>query len=132
MTLHWSWNFEGAYLSGRLHRAFSRAAGSRFSMNLMADSTLDILSDGDNLVKLDSKLQEAVLNLQMDFLSCECRDRPFCGCIQRRLSEHVIAERISGRDPVEISRSLLSRYQIQAYPGDIFSWLDTTIRTLSP
>jgi len=122
--------FEGAYLSGRLHRALSRAAGARFSMNLMADSTLDILSNGDNLVKLDSKLQEAVLNLQMDFLSCECRDRPFCGCIQRRLSEHIIAERISGRDPVEISRGLLSRYQIQAYPGDIFSWLDTTVRTL--
>ncbi|MGB9838491.1 DUF5814 domain-containing protein [Methanothermobacter sp.] len=122
--------FEGAYISGRLHRALSRSAGSRFSMNLMADSTLDIISDGDNIVRLDSKLQEAVLNLQMDFLSCECRERPFCGCIQRRLSEHVITERINGREPVEISRGLLSRYQIQAYPGDIFSWLDTTIRTL--
>lgn len=122
--------FTSAYLSGRLHRKLSQAVKAKFSTRLMADSTLDILSGGDNLVKLDSRLQEAVLKLQMDFLSCECRERPFCGCIQSKLSRHIIDRRLRGEDPADISRGLLSGYQIQAYPGDIFSWLDSTVRTL--
>lgn len=37
---------------------------------------------------------------------------------------------MSGRDPGDISKALLSGYHIQAYPGDIFSWLDRTVRTV--
>ncbi|QEF95429.1 DEAD/DEAH box helicase [Methanothermobacter sp. KEPCO-1] len=122
--------FEGAYLSGRMHRGLTRAVGANVSIRLTADSTLDIISNGDNLIKLDKNLQEAVLGIQMDFLSCECMDRPFCGCIQRKLSEYILWERMSGRDPRDISKGLLSRYQIQAYPGDVFSWLDKMVRTV--
>lgn len=122
--------FEGAYLSGRMHRGLTRAVGANVSIRLTADSTLDIISNGDNLIKLDKNLQEAVLGIQMDFLSCECMERPFCGCIQRKLSEYILWERMSGRDPRDISKGLLSRYQIQAYPGDVFSWLDKMVRTV--
>ena len=34
------------------------------------------------------------------------------------------------RDPIDISKSLLKEYQIQTYPGDIFSWLDSYVRNL--
>ncbi|MDI9618394.1 DEAD/DEAH box helicase [Methanothermobacter sp.] len=122
--------FQSAYLSSRLHRRLSQVLGTNFSTRLLADSTLDIISTGDNLVKLDSRLQEALLNIQMDFLSCECSDRPFCGCIQRKLSAHIINERVRGRDPADISKQLLSKYHVQTYPGDIFSWLDSVVRML--
>ena len=34
------------------------------------------------------------------------------------------------KDPVDISKKLLKTYQIHSYAGDIFSWLDSVIRTL--
>jgi archaea-specific helicase len=122
--------FESAYLSARLHKQLSTALKAHFSTRLFADSTLDIISTGENLVKLDPNLQEAVLNIQMDFLSCRCNDRPFCNCLQRELSSMIVKQRLKKRDPVDITRKLLRDYQIHAYPGDIFSWLDALIRAL--
>ncbi len=122
--------FESAYLSARLHRQLSTALKAHFSTRLFADSTLDIISTGENLVKLDPNLQEAVLNIQMDFLSCRCKDRPFCNCLQRELSTLIVKQRLKNKDPVDITRKLLRDYQIHAYPGDIFSWLDALIRNL--
>jgi len=122
--------FENAYLSNRLHNQLTQNLKVKFSNRLFADSTLDIIFNGDNLIKLDEKLQEAVLNIQIDLLSCECKERPFCNCIQDKLSEYIVKMRLRGKDPSDISRILLKRYQIQAYSGDIFNWLDSLLRIL--
>ena len=122
--------FENAYLSNRLHNQLTHKLKVKFSNRLFADSTLDIISNGDNLIKLDEKLQEAVLNVQIDLLSCECKERPFCNCIQDKLSEYIVKMRLRGKDPSDISRILLKKYQIQAYSGDIFNWLDSLLRIL--
>ena len=34
------------------------------------------------------------------------------------------------KDPTDISRKLFRIYQIQTYPGDVFSWLDGFVRNL--
>ena len=34
------------------------------------------------------------------------------------------------KDPTDISRKLFRIYQIQTYPGDVFSWLDSFVRNL--
>lgn len=122
--------FESAYLSSRLHKQLSRALKANFSTRLFADSTLDIISTGENLVKLDPNFQQAVLNIQVDFLSCRCKDRPFCYCLQRELSSYIVKQRLKKQDPVDITKKLLKKYQIHAYPGDIFSWLDALVRML--
>ena len=122
--------FENAYLSNRLHNQLTQRLQVKFSNRLFSDSTLDIIFNGDNLIKLDEKLQEAVLNIQIDLLSCECKERPFCNCIQDKLSEYIVKMRLRGKDPSDISRMLIKRYQIQAYSGDIFNWLDSLLRTL--
>lgn len=122
--------FESAYLSSRLHRQLSRVLKAHFSTRLFADSTLDIISTGENLVKLEPNFQQAVLNIQVDFLSCKCKDRPFCDCLQKELSSYIVKQRLKKQDPVDITKKLLKKYQIHAYPGDIFSWLDALVRML--
>lgn len=122
--------YDSAYLSSRLHKQLSRALKANFSTRLFADSTLDIISTGENLVKLDPNFQEAVLNIQVDFLSCKCKDRPFCDCLQKELSLFIVKQRLKKQDPVDITKRLLKKYQIHAYPGDIFSWLDALVRML--
>ena len=122
--------FENAYMSNRLNRRLGKALNINLSARLFADSTLDILSSADTVSKLDPSLQEALVNLQIEFMSCRCKDRPFCNCFQEELSRRVLKQRMLKKDPVDISKKLLKKYQIHSYAGDIFSWLDSVIRTL--
>lgn len=122
--------FESAYLSPLIHSKLSNALKMNVSTRLFSESTLDIISSGDTLAKLDSKFQESLLNLQIDFLRCRCSERPFCGCLQRGISEFIIFERLKGKDPIDISKKVMKKYQIQIYPGDIFSWLDNYLKNL--
>ena len=122
--------FENAYLSSVIHNQIANALKIKFSTRLFAESTLDIISSGEALDKLDSKFQNALIRLQSDFLKCNCQDRPFCRCMQLGISEVIIYERLKGKDPVDISNKLFRKYQIQVYPGDIFSWLDNFVKNL--
>lgn len=122
--------FENAYLSTRLSAHLTRILKINISSRLFADSTLDILSNPDNLVKLDPAFQEKVVNLQMEFFTCNCKERPFCTCFQAAISRKIIRYRMQKKDPVDISRNILKGYDIHIYPGDIFSWLDSVIRML--
>ncbi len=122
--------FENAYLSTRLSAHLSKVLKINISSRLFADSTLDILSSSDNLVKFDPAFAEKILNLQMEFFTCNCKEKPFCTCFQADLSRKVLRYRMQKKDPVEIGRRLLRDYDIHIYPGDIFSWLDSVIRLL--
>ena len=122
--------FENAYLSNVIHNQISNALKIKFSTRLFAESTLDIISSGEAIEKVDSKFQEALIALQSDFMQCRCQDRPFCSCMQRGISEVIVHERLKGKDPQDISTKLFRKYQIQVYPGDIFSWLDNFVKNL--
>ncbi len=122
--------FENAYLSSVIHNQISNALKIKFSTRLFAESTLDIISSGEAIEKVDKKFQDALIALQSDFMQCRCQDRPFCSCMQRGISEVIIHERLKGKDPQDISNKLFRKYQIQVYPGDIFSWLDNFVKNL--
>lgn len=122
--------FESAYLSNRITTQIGRILKINMSTRLFADSTLDILSSGTAINKLEPSLRERLMKLQMDFYTCRCKERPFCGCFQRELSRRIVKQRLAKRDPVDISRKLMRDYEIHAYAGDIFSWLDSLIRML--
>ena len=122
--------FENAYLSSVVHNQIANALKIKFSTRLFAESTLDIISSGEAIGKLDKKFQDALIAIQSDFLKCKCEDRPFCDCLQKGISELIINERLKGKDPIDISNKLFRKYQIQVYPGDIFSWLDSYVKNL--
>ena len=122
--------FENAYLAPVVHKQIISALKMNFSTRLFAESTLDIISSGEAISKVDKKFQDALLRIQIDFLRCDCHERPFCECLQRGISYYIINQRLNGKDPIDISNSLLKEYQIQTYPGDIFSWLDAYVRNL--
>ena len=122
--------FENAYLAPAVHKQIISALKMNFSTRLFSESTLDIISSGEAMAKLDKKFQEALLKIQIDFLRCDCAERPFCECLQRGISYFILNQRLDRKDPIDISKSLMREYQIQAYPGDIFAWLDTYVRNL--
>ncbi|WP_263641216.1 DUF5814 domain-containing protein [Methanobrevibacter arboriphilus] len=59
--------FENAYLSPVVHKQIVNAIKTNFSTRLFSDSTLDIISSGETIDKLDKKFQEALLKIQVDF-----------------------------------------------------------------
>lgn len=122
--------FENAYLSSVIHNQIANALKIRFSTRLFAESTMDIISSGEAIDKIDKKFQDALIAIQKDFLKCKCEDRPFCLCLQRGISEFIVNERLKGKDPIDISDKLFKKYKIQVYPGDIFSWLDSFVKNL--
>ncbi|MCQ2977152.1 MAG: DUF5814 domain-containing protein [archaeon] len=122
--------FENAYIAPIVHKQIVAALKMNFSTRLFSESALDIISSGESIAKVDKKFQDSLLKLQIDFLRCDCAERPFCDCLQRGISFYILNQRLNGRDPIDISKNLLKTYQIQAYPGDIFSWLDSYIRSL--
>lgn len=122
--------FKSAYMSNRVNRRLSKILKINLSSRLFADSTLDILSSADTISKLEENLREPLINVQIDFFSCRCKDRPFCKCFQMELSRKMLKMRFMKKDPVDISKKLLRDYQIHVYAGDIFSWFDSLIRTL--
>ncbi len=122
--------FENAYISNRLANRLSTALKTNVSSRLFSDSTKDILTTSDVIAKLDPNFADKVIELQVDFMSCNCEERPFCGCLEKNISQKIIRQRLSGYSPDYISRYFMTNYDVNIYPGDIFSWLDQAIRTL--
>lgn len=122
--------FENAYISNRLSSRLSSALKTNISSRLFADSNRDIITSGDVLAKLDDQFAEKLISFQIDFMNCECKESPFCKCLEKNVSDKIIKQRLNGWNPNSISKYFISNYDIHIYPGDIFTWLDAIIRML--
>ncbi|WP_094228931.1 DUF5814 domain-containing protein [Methanolobus psychrotolerans] len=93
-------------------------------------ASLDILFEGENMDKLDIVLRDQLFEFAADFLTCNCRDSPYCGCAERKFSEKIISIRTEGYEPDGIVRKLEQLYGVTAYPGDVLGYLDNVVRNL--
>lgn len=120
--------FDAAYLK------YAKQIGSALHVNMptrvFQGAALDILFDGDSMSQLDMKIQSLLMKFASDFLTCNCRDSPYCGCAEQKFSEKIIALRTEGLEPAGIVRKLENDYGITAYQGDIFGYLDNVVRNL--
>jgi len=92
--------------------------------------SIDILFEGENISNLDIKLQDQLFDFAAEFLTCTCKDSPYCGCPERRFSAKIITLRTEGHDPAAIVKRLEDMYGITAYTGDVFGYLDNVVRNL--
>jgi helicase len=122
--------FDSAYISNRLVTRIAKAIKTNVSTRLFADSTRTILTSGEVLAKLDPQYVDKILAMQIDFMDCKCKERPFCRCLEKNISHKILRRRLQGWSPNRISKEFMSLYDIHIYPGDIFTWLDQAIRTL--
>ncbi|MBN2487886.1 MAG: DEAD/DEAH box helicase [Methanosarcinaceae archaeon] len=92
--------------------------------------SIDILFEGENISKLDVQLQDQIFGFAEEFLTCRCKDMPYCGCPERKFSAKIITLRTEGHEPARIVKRLEDMYGITAYPGDVFGYLDNVVRNL--
>ncbi|KKG09207.1 DUF5814 domain-containing protein [Methanosarcina sp. 2.H.A.1B.4] len=120
--------FDAAYFK------YANQIGSSLHVNMPSrvfqGAALDIVFDGESLSHLDQKIRVLMLNFASDFLTCTCRDSPYCGCPEQKFSEKIIRLRMEGMDPSQIIKVFEDKYGISAYQGDVFGYLDSAVRNL--
>jgi superfamily II helicase len=91
---------------------------------------LEIVSSQVNFEYLDRGLRNRLLNFFRDFINCNCRDSPFCGCPERKFAMMLIELREMGLDHRQISDHLLEEYDIEIFPADVLSYLEDSVHVL--
>ncbi|WP_135304674.1 DUF5814 domain-containing protein [Haloarcula amylovorans] len=112
------------------HQQLVSQIETSFPKGAFKGATLDILFQGEGLAKLDDASQDRVLDFAEDFLDCDCQANPHCGCPERKFVAYLLELREQGLGPDAIVDVMSDDYLLYAYPGDMLSFLDNSVRTL--
>ena len=112
------------------HQQLVSQLETSFPKSAFSGATLDILFQGEGLAKLDDATQDRVLDFAEDFLDCDCQANPHCGCAEEKFVRYVLELREQGLGPDAIVDVMGDDYMLYAYPGDVLSFLDNSVRTL--
>ena len=112
------------------HRQLSSQLEANIPKSAFSGATLDILFQGENLSNLDEATQDRVLDFASDFLDCDCESNPHCGHPERKFMRYLLELREQGLGPDAIVDVMGDDYMLYAYPGDVLSFLDQSVRTL--
>ncbi|MBU4491525.1 MAG: DEAD/DEAH box helicase, partial [Euryarchaeota archaeon] len=91
---------------------------------------LDIVFSADGFSKLKENLRRTMLDFAREFMSCTCKDSPYCGCAEKKFSARVIELCAEGLSPDGIIAELEKQYGVYAYAGDVLGYLDQAARAL--
>jgi superfamily II helicase len=112
------------------HRQLVSQIETSFPKGAFSGATMDILYQGEGLSKLDDATRDRVLDFAEDFLDCDCEASPHCGCPERKFVRYLLELREQGLGPDAIVDVMGDDYMLYAYPGDVLSFLDDSVRTL--
>jgi superfamily II helicase len=112
------------------HRQLSSQLDTHIPKGAFKGATLDILFQGGGLEALDDATRDRVLDFAEDFLDCSCENNPYCGCPEEKFVRYLLELRAQGLGPEAIVDVMTDDYMVYAYPGDVLSFLDDSVRTL--
>ena len=112
------------------HRQLASQLETSIPKGAFSGATMDLLFQGEGLAKLDDATQERVLDFAEDFMDCDCQGSPHCGCPERKFVSYLLELREQGLGPQAIVDVMGDDYMLYAYPGDVRSFLDDSIRQL--
>jgi superfamily II helicase len=112
------------------HRQLASQLETSIPKSAFAGATLDMLFQGENLAKLDDTTRDRVLDFAEDFMDCDCEANPHCGHPEEKFVRYLLELREQGLGPDAIVDVMGDDYMLYAYPGDILSFLDDSVRTL--
>ena len=112
------------------HRQLTSQLERSFPKGAFSGATMDILYQGEGLEKLDEATRDQVLDFAVDFMDCDCEANPHCGCPERKFVRYLLELREQGLGPQAVIDVMSDDYMLYAYPGDILSFLDDSVRTL--
>lgn len=111
-------------------KKLERLAGYRLPDLAFSGNMLETLCSRLNYDALDYAVREQILAFFNDFLRCDCRDSPLCGCPEKKFAIKVLELRENGLDHRGISGVLLDDYGIELFPMDVLSFLEESVHVL--
>lgn len=111
-------------------RKLEKVTGFRLPDFVFSGAFLEAISRAVNFEHLDRRLRNQLLNFFRDFVTCDCRDSPLCGCPERKFAIEIVELRETGLDHRQISEHLVEEYGIDLYPADILSFLEDSVHVL--
>ncbi|HJJ88633.1 MAG TPA: DUF5814 domain-containing protein [Methanocorpusculum sp.] len=107
-----------------------RVAGCRLPEGAFHPINMELIMGSLNIDCLDSLTRDMLLHFYKDFLDCNCRDSPLCGCPERKFVITVLELREQGFDHRDIHIYLREEYGIDLFPADILSFLEESVHLL--
>ncbi|MHA1828466.1 MAG: DUF5814 domain-containing protein, partial [Candidatus Heimdallarchaeaceae archaeon] len=123
--------FRSAHLSAKVHGEIERVLKSTISTNIFSGTVLELYSGNSWGRKNPTKLiLETFAIWTKKIFTCNCSDKPFCDCGLITFSKILFRLRREGNSPTRVAKIMREENNIQLYPGDIYSWLDTLVHSL--
>jgi len=111
-------------------KKIEKALGYHIPDAVFHGAFLEAVTSRLNIECLDGPLRVQLLEFFREFLMCDCKDNPQCGCPEKRFALRIIELREEGLDHYQISNFLSEEYGIDMYPADILSFLEYTVHML--
>lgn len=123
--------FRSAHLSPKIHGEIERALKSNISTNIFSGTILDLYT-GNSWGRRNptQAILETFSKWTAHIFTCKCLDKPFCDCGEINFSKMIFELRQKGYSPSRISEEMRKENNIQLYPGDVYSWLDSLVHHL--
>ena len=118
---------ERVYLKN--HSQICAQMGVRVPKKVFSGATLDLLFTGE-IEKIDQAFRPYIYAFAKDFLDCDCESNPYCEHPERKFMKYILRLRGEKRSTKEIVKKMEEDYMIYAYPSDLVTFLDDSIRTL--
>ncbi len=123
--------FRSAHLSSKIQGEIERVLKTRISTNIFSGAIGDLYSGNGWGSKSPTKLIMVTFTIwSKHIFNCKCLDMPFCDCGEINFSKILIDYRMKGYSPTMISSAIRKSFNIQLYPGDIYSYLDAVVHHL--
>lgn len=114
----------------RYIKKLQRVAGYRLPDGAFHPANLEAITGSLNIDGLDPGTRDQVLRFFKDFLECDCKDTPLCGCPERKFVICILELRELGLNHKEIARHLIDEYGVELFPADILSFLEDSVHLL--
>jgi superfamily II helicase len=111
-------------------KKLERLAGYRLPELAFSGNMLETLCSRFNYDALDHGVREQILAFFDEFLRCDCKNSPLCGCPEKKFAKKIIGLRENGLDHRQIVAVLLDEYGIEVFPADILSFLEESVHVL--
>lgn len=102
----------------------------RFSSLLSQRSFFDILYDPILFSRINLKYRELLIKISKDFICCNCKNIPYCDCIEKKISIKIISLRIEGYNIKDIISFFEEEYGFSTFKGDLLFYLENIIRLI--
>ncbi len=123
--------FRSVHLSSRLHGEIERVLKSTISTNIFSGAVLDLYAgNGWGRRNPTQYIIDAFADWTKNIFICNCADKPFCSCGEINFSKIIVDLRNKGYSPSRITDEIRKLHNIQLYPGDLYSYLDSLVHNL--